>query len=143
MAGKNLLDDKRILIVDDERHILEYYTEVLSEDGHQVITQDSGYQLLSKIAFHQPDLVILDIKLVDWDGLELLQEIRNRYYDLPVILCTAYDSFKEDDRSIAADYYVVKSFDLTELKIKIRRAVDARSPALFPGAEVPLSPTSS
>jgi len=100
----------KILIVDDERHILEYYTEVLSEDGHQVITQDSGYQLLSKIAFHQPDLVILDIKLVDWDGLELLQEI--------------------------------KSFDLTELKIKIRRAVDARSPALFPGAEVPLSPTS-
>jgi len=120
----------KVLIVDDERHILEYYSRELSEDGHQVITEDSGEQLLAKIALQRPDIVILDIKLLQWDGLELLREIRNRFYDLPVILCTAYDTFKEDDRSICADYYVVKSYDLSELKTKIRRALSAHLPLI-------------
>lgn len=130
----------KILIVDDESHILEYYDEVLSEDGHEVVTQKSGYQLLKQIALHEPDVVILDIKLGNWDGLELLQEIRNRYYDLPVILCTAYDTFKEDDRSIAADYYVVKSFDLSELKTKIGRAIEACSSGALTRVEVRSAP---
>jgi DNA-binding response OmpR family regulator len=118
----------KILLVDDEKHILQYYTEELSGDGHQVVAVDSGEQLLNKIALHQPDLIVLDIKLVEWDGLDLLLDIRDRYYNLPVILCTAYDSFKEDPRSIAADYYVIKSFDLTELKTKIKRAIDTCLP---------------
>jgi len=119
----------RVLLVDDERHILKYYTEVLLDEGYKVVAVDSGEQLLSTIDLYRPDVVVLDIKLVDWDGLELLQDIRNRFYNLPVILCSAYDSFKEDPRSMAADYYVIKSFDLTELKTKIRRAIDAHLPA--------------
>jgi DNA-binding response OmpR family regulator len=118
----------RILLVDDERNILKYYTEELSDDGHQVVTVNSGDQLLKTIGLHQPDVVVLDIKLADWDGLELLQDIRNRYYDLPVILCSAYETYKEDLRSLAADYYVVKSFDLSELKAKVKRATDAHLP---------------
>ncbi len=118
----------RILLVDDERHILEYYTEELSNDGHQVVAVDSGDQLLRTIALYQPDLVVLDIKLVEWDGLELLQDIRNRFYDLPVILCTAYDTYKEDPKSMAADSYVVKSFDLSELKAKIKIVLDTYLP---------------
>ena len=118
----------RILIVDDERNILKYYTEELSGDGHQVVAVDSGNKLLSTIGLHQPDVVVLDIRLAGWDGLELLQDIRNRYYDLPVILCSAYETYKEDLRSIAADYYVVKSFDLYELKTAIKRATDAFLP---------------
>ena len=118
----------KILLVDDEKHILQYYKEELSGDGHQVVAIDSGEQLLNKIALHQPDVIVLDIKLVEWDGLDLLLDIRDRYYNLPVILCTAYDTFKEDPRSIAADYYVIKSFDLTELKTKIKRAIDTCLP---------------
>jgi two-component system response regulator (stage 0 sporulation protein F) len=72
--------------------------------------------------------VVLDIKMVDYNGLDLLQEIRNRFYNLPVILCTAYDTFKEDIKAIAADFYVIKSFDLTELKKKIARALEATIP---------------
>lgn len=118
----------KILLVDDEKHILQYYKEELSGDGYQVVAIDSGEQLLNKIALHQPDVIVLDIKLVEWDGLDLLLDIRDRYYNLPVILCTAYDTFKEDPRSIAADYYVIKSFDLTELKTKIKRAIDTCLP---------------
>jgi DNA-binding response OmpR family regulator len=85
----------------------------------------SGHQLLTIIDRFEPDVVVLDIKLVDYDGLELLKEIRNEYYDLPVILCSAYKTYKYDQRSVAADYYSVKSFDLSELKTMIKRAVEA------------------
>jgi DNA-binding response OmpR family regulator len=117
----------KILVVDDEEYIRHYYTEELSDDGHEVYSVASGHNLLRRIDFIQPEVVVLDIKLVDYDGLELLQEIRNRHYDLPVILCTAYDTYKQDEKSIAADYYVVKSFDLVELKMAIKKAVEAEA----------------
>jgi len=119
----------RILLVDDEKNILQYYVEELSNEGHEVVAVNSGDQLINIIDLHQPEVVVLDIKLVDWDGLDLLQDIRNQYYDLPVILCTAYETYKEDLRSISADYYVVKSFDLSELKTTIKRAIDTHLPA--------------
>lgn len=114
----------KILIVDDEEHIRFLYSEELSEAGYEVITADSGNMLLERIDDEKPDLVVLDIKMVDYNGLDLLQDIRNKFADLPVILCTAYDTFKEDMKSIAADFYVIKSFDLTELKTKIKIALD-------------------
>jgi DNA-binding NtrC family response regulator len=116
----------RILLVDDEEHILRYYTEELSEEGHKVWTVATGHNLLKKIDRVQPEVVVLDIKLVEYDGLDLLKEIRNCYHDLPVILCTAYDTYKEDPKSIAANYYVVKSFDLTELKMAIQKAIEVK-----------------
>ena len=115
-----------ILLVDDEEHILRYYTEELSEEGHKVWTVATGHNLLKKIDRVQPEVVVLDIKLVEYDGLDLLKEIRNCYHDLPVILCTAYDTYKEDPKSIAANYYVVKSFDLTELKMAIQKAIEVK-----------------
>ena len=123
-----MADKKKILIVDDEEHIRFLYSEELTDEGYDVITADSGYQLLEKIEAEKPDLVVLDIKMVDYNGLDLLQDIRNKFYDLPVILCTAYDTFKEDMKSIAADHYVIKSFDLTELKNRIATALEAQIP---------------
>jgi DNA-binding response OmpR family regulator len=118
----------KILVVDDEEHIRFLYSEELTEVGYEVITADSGYKLLERIEDEKPDLVVLDIKMLDYNGLDLLQDIRNKFYNLPVVLCTAYDTFKEDMKSIAADYYVIKSFDLTELKSKIAMALEADAP---------------
>jgi DNA-binding response OmpR family regulator len=115
----------RILLVDDEEYIRLLYTEELSEEGHEVSTVATGHNLLKRIDLLQPEVVVLDIRLVDYDGLELLQEIRNLYHNLPVILCSAYDTYRYDQKAIAADCYVVKSFDLSELKMAIQRAIDA------------------
>src|SRR5208283_100184 len=120
----------KILVVDDEEHIRLLYSEELKEAGYEVITAESGYKLLETIEDEKPDLVILDIKMVDYNGLDILQDIRNHFYDLPVILSTAYDSFKEDMKSIAADFYVVKSYDLTELKQKNRHCTRNQAPPL-------------
>jgi two-component system response regulator (stage 0 sporulation protein F) len=115
----------KILIVDDEEHIRFLYSEELSEAGYEVTTADSGYKLMERIEDEKPDLIVLDIKMVDYNGLDLLQDIRNKFYNMPVVLCTAYDTFKEDMKSIAADFYVIKSFDLSELKSKIAMALEA------------------
>ena len=115
----------RILLVDDEEYIRHLYSEELSEEDHEIFTVATGHNLLKRIDLLQPEVVILDIRLVDYDGLELLQEIRKRYHDLPVILCTAYDTFKYDEKAAAADSYVIKSFDLSELKVAIQRALVA------------------
>lgn len=120
----------KILIVDDEEHIRFLYSDELTDDGYEVVTAESGYKLMERIEAEKPDLIILDIKMVDYNGLDLLTDIRNKYYDLPVILCTAFDKFKEDLKSIQADFYVIKSFDLTEIKNKIKMALKGAKPTV-------------
>ena len=117
----------KILVVDDEEPIRFLYEEELKDEGYEVVSIASGQGLVERIEQESPDLVVLDIKLADADGLALLQEIRNRYYDLPVILSSAYEVFKKDVKAIAADAYVVKSSDLTPLKKAIRRALEGNS----------------
>ena len=118
----------KILVADDDEYIRLLSSLELKDAGYEVITAESGQKLPGKIEEEKPDLVILDIKMVDYNGLDILQDIRDHSYDLPVILSTAYDSFKEDTKSIAADFYVVKSFDLTELKKKIAMALEKKLP---------------
>jgi DNA-binding response OmpR family regulator len=115
----------KILVVDDEAHIRLLYSEELKDEGYEVITAESGEGLLELITLEKPALVVLDIKMTSHNGLDLLQDIRNQHYELPVILSTAYDSFKEDLKSMAANDYVVKSFDLSELKNRIKRNLEA------------------
>jgi len=118
----------KILIVDDEEGIRMLYSMELRDDGYEVITLPDGKGLLEVVDSEQPDCIVLDIKMREYDGLDLLQQIRKRHYDLPVILNSAYSSFKVDLKAVAADYYVVKSSDLTELKEKLRVALEARIP---------------
>ena len=114
----------KILIVDDEESIQILYADELTEEGYEVVTSGDGSRLMELIGQKRPDLILLDIRLGEYNGLDLLQDIRNAYHNLPVILCTAYPSFKYDIKSIAADYYVVKSSDFVELKLKIKMALE-------------------
>jgi DNA-binding response OmpR family regulator len=115
---------KKVLVVDDEKHIRMLYREELEAEGYDVATSDGQEDILEVIHREEPQVVILDIKLgPNRSGLDLLQEIRSKDQSLPVILSTAYDSFQHDLKSIAADYYVVKSVDLGELKNKVSLAM--------------------
>lgn len=118
----------KILIADDDYTIRLLYQEELTYDGYEVITADNFQTLLELIDKENPDLVVLDVVLGHHNGLDLLQDIRNTYYNLPIILCTAYPVFKNDLRSIAADYYVVKNSDLGELKSRIKMAISSNIP---------------
>jgi DNA-binding response OmpR family regulator len=118
----------KILIVDDEEGIRMLYSMELQDEGYEVITLPDGQGLLEAVEKERPDCIILDIKMRDYNGLDLLQEIRREHYDMPVILNSAYSSFKVDLKAVAADYYVVKSSDLGELKEKLKVALETKIP---------------
>ncbi len=118
--------DKTILIVDDEENIRLLYEEELTEEGYNVILAKDGEEALAKIKEGKPDLVTLDIKMPGMDGLELLSHIREEDKDLPVIMCTAYGDYKRDFTVWAADAYIIKSADLSDLKTEIRELLSNR-----------------
>ncbi len=115
----------KILIVDDDYAIRLLYQSELEDEGYSVTTSGSCLNLVDEIEHLKPDLILLDIRLGQINGLDILQEIRDRYYDMPVILCSAYPSFRYDIKAIAADYFVTKSIDLIELKFTIKMAFES------------------
>ena len=109
-----------IMCVDDELNLLRLYEQVLAEDGFRVVSARSGTEALDKIHAKQVDLVVLDIKMDDKDGLDVLREMKMENPDLPVILHSAYNTYKSDFKSWLAVDYLVKSADLTMLRARIR-----------------------
>ena len=118
------MSSRKVLVVDDEKHIRMLYQEELESEGYVVSTSDGEEPILAVLEREKPAVVVLDIKLgANRSGLDILQEIRGKDQTIPVILSTAYDSFQHDLKSIAADFYVVKSVDLTELKATVAAAL--------------------
>ncbi|HUT64413.1 MAG TPA: response regulator [Anaerolineae bacterium] len=118
---------ERILVVDDEEHQGLLYEQELTDEGYLVDIVTSGYQALEKVKENMYDLVILDIGMPDMNGLETLGRMLSMDNKLPVILNTAYPSYKDNFMSWAADAYVVKSSDLTELKSKIKESLTRKN----------------
>jgi DNA-binding response OmpR family regulator len=110
----------RVLIVDDEEGIRLLYKEELEEEGYEVEIACSGEEALKKLESGNLDMVLLDIKMPGMDGVEVLRKLKEKYKELPVILCTAYPHYKQEFGTWASDAYVVKSSDLKELKDKIK-----------------------
>jgi CheY-like chemotaxis protein len=111
---------KRILVVEDDESQRLLYHDELRESGYDVILAANGREALQQLDVAKPDLVILDIVMPVMDGMETIGRIIREYRDIPVILNTAYSSYREDFMSWGAEAYVVKSADLGELKAKIQ-----------------------
>lgn len=113
----------RLLVVDDESSIRLLYSQELADEGHEVVTSATAAEAVERIKEADFDLIVLDIKLKNESGLDLLQKIVKERHNLPVILCTAFSCFKDDFSAWLADGYVVKSSDLTELKDEVRKVL--------------------
>jgi len=118
----------KIMIVDDEASIRMLYREEFEDEHYDVVEAEDGLGLVARVEEERPDIIVLDIKMADYDGLDLLQEVRQRFHDLPIIISSAYGAYKGDYKTLAADYYVVKSSDLSELKQKVKKALEGRVP---------------
>jgi DNA-binding response OmpR family regulator len=113
----------RLLVVDDEINQSLLYQQELEDEGYDVDTANSGMDALELVKKMQYDLVLLDIGMPEMDGLETLSRLLGVDNKIPVIINTAYPSYKDNFMSWAADAYVVKSMDLTELKDKIKESL--------------------
>jgi two-component system, response regulator, stage 0 sporulation protein F len=114
---------KTILVVDDDEAIRTLLQEELEEEGYKVLIATNARDALKMVSAEALDLVILDIRMPGMDGLEALPRILGIKEGLPVIMNTAYSQYQDSFMSWAADAYVVKSSDLTELKEKVRELI--------------------
>ncbi len=117
MAGE------KILIVDDEENVRFLYEQELIDEGYQTVLARDGKECLAKVTAENPDLVLLDIRMPKMDGLEAIGKIIELNKNIPIIINSAYSTYKDDFMSWAADAYVVKSYDLDTLKSTIREVL--------------------
>ncbi len=112
-----------ILLVEDDKNQRLLYEQELKHDGYEVVTASDGKEALGKIQEQLPDIVIMDINMPKMDGIEAMGRILSKSRAVPVIINTAYSNYKDSFMSWAADAYVVKSSDLSELKDKIKEVL--------------------
>lgn len=118
---------KSLLVVDDDTSCRKLYEAEFSEEGYSVEAASSGREALKMLEDTDYDLVILDIKMPEMDGLEALCEIMKSKREVPVVINSAYPSFKTEFTSWNAEAYVVKSSNLDELKRTVRSVLQRRS----------------
>jgi len=112
---------KKILVVDDEENIRQLYREEFEEMGFEVTTVPDGAQALVKMDAAKFDLVTLDMRMPDMDGIETLRKMKEKDSALPIIICTAYEEYKQDFASWISDAYIVKSSDMTLLRETVKK----------------------
>jgi two-component system, NtrC family, response regulator AtoC len=118
----------RILVVEDEKTALHSLSSLLADEGYNVIQADRGEQGLQLAMREEPDLILLDIRLPDLDGLSLLERLRADHSDAAVIIMTADTTSSNAIRAtqLGAFDYVSKPINDDHLLVQIRRALEYR-----------------
>ena len=114
---------KKILIIDDEKHIAEAIRLNLTMLGHEAVVGINGLEGLRWWKELSPDLVIVDLMMPEIDGVEVITEIRKSDSKIPILVISAKDQVKEKIRclSLGVDDYLSKPFDLDEFLLRVDR----------------------
>jgi DNA-binding NtrC family response regulator len=118
--------NERILVVDDEKLIRMSLVDELARQGYRVEEAETGGAALAKLAEDEIDLVLLDYRLPDMDGIQVLRDIAARSPDTLVILMTAYSSIENAVQAIklGAYDYLNKPFDMDEMSVRVKKALE-------------------
>lgn len=117
---------RRILLVEDEEHILQALQLNLEMDGYQTVTATNGTEAIRLFREQKFDLVILDIMLPEMDGLMVCEHIRLHNTEVPVLFLSAKNTPADRIQGLrkGADDYLTKPFDLEELLIRVKKLID-------------------
>src|SRR5262245_32251409 len=109
----------RILVVDDEESIREFFEIMLKREGYEVVTASNGREALEKLKKAKVDLILSDIQMPEMSGLELLAAVKELDPELVVIMITAFGSTETavEAMKLGAYDYVQKPFKIEEIKI--------------------------
>jgi len=131
----------RVLIIDDDRDLLNVCRVGLKALGHEVWTAGTGHDGLAEAASRAPDVIVLDLGLPDMDGMDVCQRIRT-WSDVPIVVLSADGS---EDRKVdaldgGADDYMTKPFGMRELNARLRVALRHHAVAGEDQAELDVGP---
>ena len=115
----------KILVVDDELSIRESLRGWLQQDGYQVETADGGLEALAKNAENRFDIMVIDVKMPEMDGLTLLKKIKDTDPDIAIVIMTAHGAIQDavEAMKLGAYDYLLKPFDLEEFSLTIEKLV--------------------
>jgi DNA-binding NtrC family response regulator len=122
-----VMEGGRILIVDDDNAMRRALAEVLGRGGFQIVQSPNGQEALHQLAAEPCDLVVSDLRMPGFGGLDLLREVRRRHPDVPVILITAYGTIEDAVTAMRDGAYdfLTKPFSPQDLFQLVRRALGA------------------
>lgn len=114
-----------ILVVDDEEAVRKAVRRALAFDGHEVMLAGGGPEALAILAGEQPELIVLDVRMPEIDGLEVCRRLRAAGDDTPVLMLTANDAVSDRVAGLdaGADDYLVKPFAVEELQARVRALI--------------------
>jgi DNA-binding NtrC family response regulator len=114
-----------ILVIDDDAQVVRYLEHVLKAEGYQVAGARNGAEVRRTIQVFCPDVVLLDLKLPDADGLVLMKEIQEVHPSARYLILTAYGSIRSavEATRLGASDYMTKPVDMDELLISVRNAM--------------------
>jgi DNA-binding NtrC family response regulator len=115
---------ERILVVEGEKRLRDRYQIELRNDGYEVITAASGQNALHRLKNESIDLIVAELVLPDGTGLGYLQKFLAVKRKVKVVINTSHSTFKTDFHSWAADAFLTKSSDLSELKSTIHSVLN-------------------
>ena len=118
-----------LLIVEDDPNLRRLYREEFEDEGYEVLTASTGEEALEHVSRQPVAAVVIDICLGGANGIEVMHRLLMRNPGLAVILNSAYTSFKSDFSTWAAERYVVKSSDVSELKRAVADSLRERGGA--------------
>ena len=121
-----MLETAKILVVDDERIIREGCSRLLTKAGHQVISAQNGQEALELLQQDHFDMVLLDIKMPEVDGMQVMEVLRRNQTDLIVLVITGYATIETAVEAMKAGAYdlLIKPFSADALRIAVNRALD-------------------
>jgi DNA-binding response OmpR family regulator len=122
----------RVLVADDDRSLAGLYKRELEDEGYEVLSAYDGPETIHKAEAEKPDVVVLDLHMPGMNGLEVMSRILEHDREIPVIVNSAYVSYKESFLSWLADAYLTKCGDLTELKGTIHDLLERKPPRSSP-----------
>jgi len=125
------MEKKRILVVDDEKAVLESFREILELKGYSVDTAENGQEAIEKSKASFYDLALLDIRLPDMEGTELLAKMKETTPRMVKIMVTGYPSLQNaiDAVNKGADSYIVKPANMDELLNKVKEHLQEQEEA--------------
>ena len=120
----------RILVVDDDRAVRDALRRALTLADYEVQVAEDGEQALEQVVQAIPDAVVLDVGLPGIDGLEVCRRLRRLGNRVPILILTARDAVADriDGLDVGADDYMVKPFDVGELKARLRALLRRSGP---------------
>jgi len=117
-----------ILIIDDEKNILDLLNVVFKKEGYEVTTSISSAKALEYIKSRDFDIILSDIKMPEISGMQILQHVREKKPEIPMIMITAFGTIKQAVEALQAGAldYIVKPFDVEELKIIVAQGLERK-----------------